>query len=674
MNIIKIIDSEIEASAKSARRTNVHLNRIAENKYKAFLQFKIEGDYILNSKELQDFAVTVEWQGDHLTLEIDAENMPNHINAFLAKDEAAILKAVKKNVKSDQLAVTPSFIVGPPGTGKTSVITNIIDGAVKLGLRVLVLSPTNMAVENVFERINIEKYKEGEIILSIATKHEELKELSPTKIRERKLQPIEDEVEILEMVKKELYARRRDAQPTLDKLESAKEASNTLAQNFKSDASKKSHELKKVSAELIAVTRRIEALTSNSFLKGIANTFMGSKVEELQTEKTKYEKLKAVLQSELVILETKISKADTSSSVAGKELLEARKIILESNDSLAKIGEKQKMLKQQAEALKNNDIFKSAKVVGATLVGGAINTKIQKGEFDIVIVDEGSMALIPYLVVASQAIKVREKALEFKYENIKSLTIAQNAAVKMATGSQLIIVGDPRQLSPIAKTYEMRQSIFDLYRVDTIFDGDTVANTVFLDVNYRNHPDIVDVASRLFYGDLLKAGKEHDGKSSLYLRRSKSKMVHSDGSFVNHGNMHIVLSQVKNALEKGRRRIGVITPFRKQAELINAQLAALMNEYPDADIQAGTIHTFQGKERDIIIYDITYSPDENASGLVPPTYNGDGSSETAKLLNVAMTRAEGFFIVVGDVDGILKMKNKSLILHEWLQEICVLAK
>lgn len=674
MEIIKIIDAEIAATTKSVKHVNVHLTRVIENKYKAFLPFKIEGDFILNSKQLQDIAVTVEWQSDHLTLEIDSEDAPDHINAFLAKDEAAILRAVKKNVKLNELTVSPSFIIGPPGTGKTSVITNILDGAMKLGLRVLVLSPTNMAVENVFERINVEAYSEGEVVLSITTQQEELQELSPKEIKKRKLQPIEDELGILEKARKDIYMQRRDAQPTLEKLESAKESANIMARNFKADFSQKNHELKKVNAELTAVTRRIEALTSNSFLKGIARTFMGSKVEELEDEKQKIEKIKAKLLSDIAILENKISTTDVSSDKAQRELSEARKIILESNTLLEQIAKQSKQLKEQAEALKNNDIFKSAKVVGATLAGGAINKKIQEGGFDIIIVDEASMAPIPLLVVASQSIKAREKALELEYENVKSLTVAQNTAVKMALGSQLIIVGDPRQLSPIAKTYEMRQSIFDFYGIDAIFEGETVANTVFLDINYRNHPDIVDVASRLFYGGLLKTGKEHDGMASLYLRRSKSKMVHSDGSFINHGNMTIAVTQVKSALEKGRRRIGVITPFKKQAALINTQLVSLMNEYPDADIQVGTIHTFQGKERDIIIYDITYSPDESDNEIVPPTYRGDITSETAKLLNVAMTRAEGFFVVIGNIDGILNMKQNSLVLREWLKEICMLAK
>ena len=75
-------------------------------------------------------------------------------------------------------------------------------------------------------------------------------------------------------------------------------------------------------------------------------------------------------------------------------------------------------------------------------------------------------------------------------------------------------------------------------------------------------------------------------------------MTSVDSSFVNLGNSDIVVEQITKALAKGRRSVGVITPYKEQAKLLNKKLESLRSIYPDADIQAGTIHKFQGKEKD----------------------------------------------------------------------------
>lgn len=50
---------------------------------------------------------------------------------------------------------TPHFAVlqGPPGSGKTTVITRILEDALRAGQRVLVVSPTHVAVDNVVEKL-----------------------------------------------------------------------------------------------------------------------------------------------------------------------------------------------------------------------------------------------------------------------------------------------------------------------------------------------------------------------------------------------------------------------------------------------------------------------------------------------------------------------------------------
>jgi superfamily I DNA and/or RNA helicase len=215
----------------------------------------------------------------------------------------------------------------------------------------------------------------------------------------------------------------------------------------------------------------------------------------------------------------------------------------------------------------------------------------------------------------------------------------------------------------------MKQSVFDIYGVDKIFEGENVEDTIFLDINFRNHPDITKLASDLFYNGMLKSGKDETSSKSLYILNTKTQMTPAEGgSFLNHGNSYLVFEQVKKALTKGRRSIGVITPFKEQAKLINQSFNPLRKIYPDADIQAGTVHKFQGKEKDVIIFDLCFSV-HSQNVRIPKAYDGDIKSETAKLLNVAMTRAQSFFILVGDVEGIKLLNQNNLVLKDWIDGI-----
>ena len=666
MDIIKMLDAEIAQVAKSSKPINVRLQNMGNGIYKGFLPFKVEGDFILNSKTLENVPVLVDYQENHVVIELDSDE--DKINAFLSKDEALLLRAIKEQVRGE-LKDKPSFIIGPPGTGKTKVITKILEEAIKNNLKVLVASPTNMAVENVFERIDTKAMglKDGEVILTIKTELEDLQEFSPESIKRRKLQPIEDELEILQMAKDDMVKTKRDAQPTLEAQKTLKEAADTKLANFKRDFSVLTRKEKELQSSLDETNHRIQTLTGNAFLKGVAQVFMGKKLDELNDEKASKEKKLKSVKEELSALEIKTQTAQEDTEKAKKDFNKEHNAIYEATVAIDKIGKRISVLQKEANELRLLNLYGSVKIVGATLVNASLNKKIQEGEFDLIMVDEASMALTPYLSVVAQALKEKKSKVKISYNYISDLYEAQNEAVQMALSTRLVFVGDPKQLPPIAKTYELTKSIFEIYSADKIFIGEKPKNTVLLDINFRNHPKITALVSKLFYSGLLKSGKEDDGKDALFVRKSTSKMVSTEGSYVNSINMKIVVSQVEKALKRGRRSIGIITPYRKQALLIEENLRFVLEEYPDADVQTGTIHKFQGKEKDIIIYDLTFSPSND--GRIPKTYDGDHNSTAAKLLNVAMTRAEGFFIVVGDVDGILKIKQENLILKDWVKGV-----
>ncbi|WP_226679072.1 DEAD/DEAH box helicase [Mesobacillus jeotgali] len=68
----------------------------------------------------------------------------------------SLIKANKAQVEAVQKAIGTKdlfLIQGPPGTGKTSVITEIIEQYAAAGKKVLISSQSNLAVDNVFEKI-----------------------------------------------------------------------------------------------------------------------------------------------------------------------------------------------------------------------------------------------------------------------------------------------------------------------------------------------------------------------------------------------------------------------------------------------------------------------------------------------------------------------------------------
>lgn len=661
MDLIEILDEEIRLSKKSSRPVNVRLSHVGNGVYKGVLPFKIEGDYILNSKNIENQPVVVECQDNTVIMEVNSKE--EQINAFLSKDETLLLEALKKQIRGE-MKEEPSFIIGPPGTGKTKVIVKIIEEAIKNQLKVLVVSPTNMAVENVFERLNTDSIEEGEVILTIKTNLEQLQQYSVESIKQKKLTPLEDELDVLQMAKEDMVRRRKDLQPDFNATLSKKDAIATKIANMKREIANKVAKKHSLDSQLKECTMRIEQLTGNMFLESVAKIFMSEKLKELSSKQNELNEKVSSIEAEIKSLQDEMMLLDIQQKSTTKQYNNAQEKLIEVEASLAKIKQRIKSVEKKIEDVKSENFFEGASVVGATLINASLGQKIQNAEFDMIIVDEASMALYPSLVVVAQALN-NKKRKELSYEEDEELYEAQNRAVEMALGSKFVCVGDPKQLSPIAKTHELRKDVFAYYGADSIFEGENPENTVLLDRNFRNHPHITALASKMFYGGLLKSGKEDDGRDSLFVRRSTSKMVHSEGSYVNYGNMKIVVSQVKRALERGRRSIGVITPYKKQALLIEENIASLLEIYPDADIQCGTIHIFQGKEKEIIIYDITYSPDGNK---VPASYNGDLKSNTACLLNVAMTRAEDFFIVVGDIEGICSLDSK-LAITQWVSAI-----
>lgn len=83
--------------------------------------------------------------------------------------------------------------------------------------------------------------------------------------------------------------------------------------------------------------------------------------------------------------------------------------------------------------------------------------------------------------------------------------------------------------------------------------------------------------------------------------------------------------------------LGVVTPFKAQAELIKGFLAG----YNAGEITVGTVHALQGAERPVVVFSGVYCKNDGSS-----SYFFDRGRN---MLNVAVSRAKDSFLVFGDM-------------------------
>jgi superfamily I DNA and/or RNA helicase len=285
-----------------------------------------------------------------------------------------------------------------------------------------------------------------------------------------------------------------------------------------------------------------------------------------------------------------------------------------------------------------------ARAVLTTLSGAYFSSALDGQRFDVVLVDEASMAVLPSLFYA--ACLAREKTL---------------------------MVGDPRQLPPIVQSSSpyvqraMGRSIFEV-RVSDPERSDVV---VMLDTQYRMHPEIGELVSRLFYSGRLQHGRGTETRAAIAERapypgralvvvdtQGKTRCTTRPGSFsrINEQSAALCAQLAADAVAGGIASIAVITPYADQAREIRKQLDRLGTD--TSQVECSTVHRFQGHERDMVIFDTVDAPPLRPGVLL--SGRGEGS-QAAKLINVSLSRARGKLVVVSDVEHFCEAAPGSLI-------------
>ncbi|MCA0988328.1 DNA2/NAM7 family helicase [Alkalihalobacillus algicola] len=290
---------------------------------------------------------------------------------------------------------------------------------------------------------------------------------------------------------------------------------------------------------------------------------------------------------------------------------------------------------------KETKFVKEASVVGTTLSRAAIDETIYKKRFDLVIIDEASMAYVP------------------------------QAAFAASLGKKVIVCGDFKQLPPIASgrssliTKWLREDIFHCSGiVKDIHHSHIHPNLFLLNEQRRTHPVISAFTNQYIYHSLVK-----DHESTLHSRKSISTRepfgshpsVLLDTSFtgqfcftgnssksrMNLWQLLLSFQAIFEATKDGMTSIGYVTPYRSQANLMSLLLEEMFEGYDELDLLAATVHRFQGSEKDMMVFDTVDGDPMNRAGMLITGQNSE------RLINVAMTRTKGKFIHVSNVNFVL---------------------
>jgi hypothetical protein len=164
-------------------------------------------------------------------------------------------------------------------------------------------------------------------------------------------------------------------------------------------------------------------------------------------------------------------------------------------------------------------------------------------------------------------------------------------------------------------------------------------DVILLDEHYRCHPTIIGYCNRFFYEDRLAVLTTPDTRGPRgieWIDVDSPTERDARGGTLNHGQAEAIVAWLASNASRGDTDVGVVTPFRAQANLLRDRVAAAGYE----GVAVGTAHTFQGSERAVILFSTVLS-----KGAAPGTVCW--LEQERNLVNVAVSRARNRLVVFG---------------------------
>lgn len=522
-----------------------------------------------------------------------------------------------------------SIIEGPPGTGKTQTILNIIANAVMSGKTVLVVSNNNSATDNVFEKLQKNGYdffaaqmgsrkKQCDFIANKQTKYPDFSQyprVNNTYSLNLALKETTDRIKTL-FKKKNRLAELQNMLPEL-KLEE-----KYFLDYFSSNIDEK------------RVFKK-DKFTSGGLLDLWAELLYMKEIDSRPGlfKRLKYRYIYGFVNTDTLFSEVEIIVAHI------KKMYYEHKIKELENEINALILD---LKSQDMEALANKLTEESLQLFNSKLYE-LFNNGVPRKIFDKNYWKDPGAFLSEYPVLLSTTFSSRSCFKNMMYDYVivdeASQVDLTCGVLAMSCAKNIVIVGDLKQLPNVIPSKDKEKlvplsdsnNIPQRYRCEeqsllsSACEVFTDAPRALLREHYRCHPKIINFCNKKFYNDQLIIMTEDNGDSDVLKAYITPPGNHARGRY-NQRQIDVITKEILPELDSDD--VGIIAPY-------NDQTSALAKEVTD-QIPISTVHKFQGREKDDII--ISTVDNEITEFTDDPN-----------MLNVAVSRAKNRLrIVVSD--------------------------
>ena len=553
-------------------------------------------------------------------------------------------EAVRRAISSNELFL----IQGPPGSGKTSVIAEIVLQILKRqsDARILLTSQSNVAVDHALAQIAKAAGDDLPEMVRIGRSEKIGHGGQHWTLIERARTWRKDVLENCEPVLQELRRSEREARAAIKKegvADLTEPGTNSTIEEWLAESRDLSDQLIEYEQEY----RSMGTVASESARTAAAESVQQARVQLREQLEALNELLPHSVDSEGLTEESFLQEIQSTIARASIEPAHSQSPAIK---KLQQAQELRQILTQWTRVVGLTEDFqeligRSARVLAATCLfsarlfprGQDFDRSKSESAFDWAIVDEAGRATVPEILIP------------------------------VVRSERAIFVGDERQLPPMVDSLfldktvssgdrqNLQTSLFQSL-VDQAADTAGEKHIAVLRTQYRMHAHIGNLISNVFYDGVLQNGERTRARRrSLELMpakvtwlststQSNRRESRSGQSFENSSEAEVALAlleklQTTAVRDRQRPSVGVISGYLAQVERLSARIDPENRErWSNLEIEVATVDSFQGRECDVIVYSTVRS---NSAGKI-------GFLRDYRRLNVALSRARDLLVVIGD--------------------------